>query len=520
MMSTNSDPILLRVTDALKPFIRDRKETLRIRRILSFYLASMIRGSDESLITPISISALEQDVSVQELPLELSGIRKDYLLALQANLEARKSYERTSQKFSLITQKKVDLEQRPRELNYPQSASSLLKLSQLQHKYERLKIIHGYLGLLRRKESADEEDLSISSIWPEFNAADNNWPALESPMEAEVSETDIHSQSLITRLEKAVLRANESVKHEKRLFEEFKVRHQNLREREKPPRPPQSTRAPALARARDELVAWVEQMLAKVDMTEGDSQNDGSRGSKDNLLDIEQRKRDVQKTYENYLEVRKSLVDLLSKRENIPEVNFQKMRKESENPGDSEGNQQKLVRATNILPYVTEHLIPATDAQKALLQQDGHLSNGLNAQKVVIIKVLDRLAHESHLLADYPFLASQPRFNDTVAGLKDQELSPSPFEDSLEKTMDSKIVEKARAWAFAAGAARAASHTDLNQRLRRGEECETAAQTTLEELQDLIGVDDSGADDHTDQDLWNPSVRVSNGVWAGLDGSW
>ena len=521
MMSTNSDPILLRVTDALKPFIRDRKETLRIRRILSSYLASMIGGSDESLISPISISALEQDVSVQELPLELSGIRKEYLLALQVNLEARKCYERTSQKLSLITQKKADLEQRPREVNYPQAASSLLELSQLQHKYERLKIIHGYLGLLRRKESADEKDLSISSIWPKSNAADDNWPALESPTEAEASETDIHSQSMITRLEKAVLRANESVKHEKRLFEEFKVKHQNLGERERPPQRLQSTRAPALARARDELVAWVEQMLAKVDMTEGDSQIDVSRGSKDNLLDIEQRKRDVQETYENYLEVRKALVDLLSKRKNIPEVDFQKMRKESENPGDSEKNHQKLVRrAADMLPYVTEHLIPAADAQKALLQQDGHLSNGLNAQKSVITKVLDRLADESHLLAEYPFLASQPRFKDTVAGVKDPTLSPSTFEDSLEKTMDSKIVEKARAWAFAAGAARATSHTDLSRRLRRGEECATAAEKTLEELQDLIGVDDSGADDHTDQDLWNPSVRVSNGVWAGLDGSW
>lgn len=517
-MSTNSDPTFLRVTDALKPFIRDRKETLRIRRILSTYLASMIGGSDESITSPISISTLGRDVSVQELPLEVSGIRKEYLLALQANVEARKSYERTSQKLSLITQKKAHLEQRPRELNYPQSASSLLELSQLQQKYERLKIIQGHLGLLRRKEPADEEYLSIGSIWPKFNAADDNWPAPERPMEAEASETDVHSQSLITRLEKAILRANESVKQEKRLFEECKVKHQNVRGREKSPQRPQSTRA--LARARDELVAWMEQMLAKVDTTEGDSQIDVSRGSQDSLPDIEQRKREVQKTYQDYLEVRRSLVGLLSQRRNIPEVDFQKMRKESENPGDPKSNHQKLVRyATDILPYVTEHLIPAADAQKALLHQDRHLSNGLNAQKLVITKVLDKLADESHLLADYPLLASQPRFKDTVAGLKGPTLSPSPFDDSLETTVDFKIVRKVRTWAFAAGAARAASRTDLNRRLRRGEECATAAEKTLEELQDLIGVDRYEADDHKDRGLWDPSVRVSDGVWAGLDGS-
>ena len=261
-------------------------------------------------------------------------------------------------------------------------------------------------------------------------------------------------------------------------------------------------------------------MLAKVDTMEGDSQIDVSRGSQNNLPDIEQRQREVQKTYQDYLEVRSSLVGLLSQRGNIPEVDFQKMRKESENQEGPESNHQKLVRhATDILPYVTEHLIPAADAQKALLHEDGHLSNGLNAQKLVITKVLDKLADESHLLADYPLLASQPRFKDTVAGLKGPTLSPSPLDDSLESTMDSKIVRKARTWAVAAGAARTVSQTDLNTRLRRGEECATAAEKTLEELQDLIGIAGYEGDDHKDQDLWDPSVRASDGVWAGLDGS-
>ena len=518
-MSTDNDAILLQIKDALKPLIRDRKETLRIRRILSMYLASSIGGLNESMISPVSISAPNQDVFVRDLPPELSGIRKEYILALQANVEARKSYERTSQKLTLVTQKKANLEQRSREPSYPPSSSSLLELSQLQHKYERLKIIQDYLGLLRRKEPAGEEYLSISSIWPKLNAADDDWAAPESPMEVEASNTDVHDQPLITRLEKAVLRANESVKQEKRLLEEIKVKHQNLREHEKPRQHPQSARAPALARARDELVAWMEQMLAKVDTTEGDSQIDVSR-SQDNLLDIEERKRDAQKTYQDYLEVRKSLLDLLSHRRSIPEVSFRELRKESENPGDPKSSQRFFVRHTkDILPYVTEHLIPDADAKKALLHQDNHLSNGLSAQKVMIANVLDKLADESHLLADHPLLASQPRFKDTVTGLKDLRLSPSPIDHSLETTVDSKIVEKARVWAFAAGAARTASHTDLDRRLRRGEERATAAEKTLEELQELMGVDGSEAHDHNDQDLWNPSVRVSNGVWTALDGN-
>ena len=518
-MSTYNDPILLHVTDALKPFIRDRKETLRIRRILSIYLASMIGGSDERRTSPISISLLNQDACVQQLPLELSGIRKDYLLALQANVEARKSYERTSQKLSLTTQKKANLEQRPGDLTYSQSVSSLLELSHLQHKYERLKIIQGYLGLLRRKEPADEEYLSRSSIWPKVNAANNNWPAPENPMQAEASETDVHSQSLITRLEKAVLRASESVKQEKRLFEEIKVKHENLGERGKPSQRSQSTRAHALARARDELVAWMEQMLAKVDTTEGDSQIDVSR-SHDNLLDIEKRKINVQKTYQDYLEVRKTLVGLLSQRRSVPKFNFQMMRKESENPGNPESNDPKVVRhAADILPYVTEHLIPAAEAQKALLHQDAHLSNGLKAQKLMIANALDKLADESHLLADHPLSISQSRLKDPATGLNDPRLSPSPFDNSLETTMDAKIVEKARVWASAAGAARTASHADLDRRLCRGEVCVTAAKKTLEELQELFGVDGSEADDHNDQDQWNPIVRASNGIWTGLDGN-
>lgn len=276
----------------------------------------------------------------------------------------------------------------------------------------------------------------------------------------------------------------------------------------------------ALTRTRDELVSWVEQQLAKVDGTENYSQTQPASQSADGMLGIEARKEEVERAYKDYLNVRQSIVDLLSDRRTVPKIEYQKEQggfKDSESP---EIKLEEPIRyASKALPYVTEHLIPATDAQKALLQQEGHLLNSLNNQMRAMNKELDRLAEESHLLANYPILALQPRFKDAVAALGGSKLSPSPISHKANPTEDLKLARHARAWTFAAGAAKKTLDADLVERLGRGEQHANAAEKTLGELQDLIGFDGDGNDGHNDHDLWNPNGSpITSGIWAGLDG--
>ena len=270
-MSTNDDALSLSIKNALKPYIRDRQETLRIRRTLSHYLASLI-GPNGRILSPISLAAPEPDVFVKSLPLELSGIRKEYLLSLQANVEARKNYENTARQLDLTLEKNERSQQAQKAETRNQFVSTLLDLSHMQKQYEKLKIIHSYLDLLRRKETAKSDFFSIDSMRQEADAADKQSPLIESEASVRPLKNDTRSQVLMTRLEKAVLRAEESLKRERRLLEEAKAKQRNVEKADDRPAAQKFAKIKALASTRDELVCWIEEHLAKIDGKEENPQ--------------------------------------------------------------------------------------------------------------------------------------------------------------------------------------------------------------------------------------------------------
>ena len=165
--------------------------------------------------------------------------------------------------------------------------------------------------------------------------------------------------------------------------------------------------------------------------------------------------------------------------------------------------------------------MPVADAQIALLHQKDHLLNGLHAQKRLLNEALERLANESHLLANYPMLAVPPPFKANVAAVGGSKASTSPFTDRSETAEGSNITRQVQEWVFAADAARTAINTDLGRQLLGGEQHMYAAERSLGELQELIGLNNTESDDHNnDSDLWNASeCSHTTGVWADLDGA-
>ncbi|KAG7006013.1 hypothetical protein G7Y79_00017g043950 [Physcia stellaris] len=474
----------------------------------------------------MSLAAPERDVFVKLLPLELSGIRKEYLIALQANVEARMNYENTARQLDQTLENNARSQQ-PQQLETPNHyVSTLLDLSHMQKQYEKLKIIHSYLDLLRQKETVKSDFFSIDSIRQEADAADKHSPLIESEASLNSLKNDTQTQVLMTRLEKAVLRAEESLKRERRLLEEAKAKQRNMEASDDRPAAQKSVKIKALASTRDELVGWIEEHLAKVDEKEDNPQiqvpTEGIKDVTQIAIHIEQQSQKIKKTYQDYLEARSSIVYLLSNRKTLPEVDNSRLRKRSEDPKDSEGVERNHIGyASTALPYITEHLMPVADAQTALLHQKDHLLNSLNAQKRSLNEALERLADESHLLARYPMPAVPPRFKANVAALGGSQATTSPFRDRLETTMESNITRQAQEWVFAADAARTAVNADLGMRLLRGEQHVYAAESSLGELQELIGVNNTESDDHnTDGDLWN-AIESSHttGVWADLDGA-
>ncbi|KAI4136017.1 MAG: hypothetical protein LQ347_000136 [Umbilicaria vellea] len=522
---------LPQVWEALAPYIKTRQEALRIRRILSLYLTSHFRSVDGEVIENVVLSAPGSAVQVPKISIELSGLRKDYLRALQANIRARNEYKE-------LTRDAVDAESdAPRHKGPPYSRSvedraerlsTYLSLLQERRTYEKLSILQDYLEILNKKDAAASDYLSIDRMQKELPLAP------EAPLAASyLVSSNNDTELLIHRLERAVLRAKHALENEKSLIAKLKDEQQTKATDAESPAMGSGlgSKLAALSRTRDELISWMEEQLAKCSRTNEDaSLEDSNRDFKRENSDIGQRKAAIAAKYEHYLEARKGMIAAASET-----VSYQgqgeggKEQHQTVDPKVESDSKQNEQQASRILPYLTEYLIPSARARKAFLQQESHLATTLSTQQNLTTQLLSRLANESHLLPKYPLLSRQPRFKNTVAALGPKQLSPPLHE--------ARSTYEARAWAFAADAARSATHEAAEGQLEHGFTHVENAKAVLNEIRKLLasdGEDGGGRGEAIDTDDMGVSdSRISKrhppkskdaaqrgpeGIWSGFNG--
>ena len=520
---------LPQVSEALAPYIKTRQEALRIRRILTLYLTSQIKSADGEVMNNIILSAPGSAVQMPKVPIELSGLHKVYLRALQANIMARNEYKE-------LTRDSLDAKSDAKRHFGPKYSGSVedraerlstyLSLLQERRKYEKLSILQDYLEMLSKKDVAKADYLSIDRIQQELP------PMPEAPLLASGSaSSDNDTELLIHRLERTVVRAKHTLDTEKgliaKLKDGLKTEATNCESPDTGSGP--GSRIAALCRTRDELIKWMEERLAgSGQVNEDASFKDSDRKLEGEDGSIEQRKAAIAAKYEQYLEARESMIAAAS--EAISNQGQGEGPKEDRivDPQIESDRKHNAQQAARILPYLTEYLIPSARSQKAFMQQESHMTKSLSTQQKLTSQLLDRLANESHLLPKYPLLARQPRFINSVAALGPKQLSP-PLNES-------RSTSEARAWAFAADAARSATHEVVDERLEHGFTHVQNAEDVLDELKKMLGsdgVDEEGRGVSTDSEdktmsgntteRRHPKSKIAaqrrpEGIWNGFNG--
>lgn len=502
------------VVKALAPYIRPRHEALRIRRILSIYLAQSV-----GLESPFSITSLVlpgEDTLFKRIPSEVSGLRKNYLKAIQAHVKARDENDRLTQELDEGGLKAMRREQQQMEDGASTHVTTYVDLLQAQRKYQKLMILQKYLDLLAEKDAAQIDYLSMNSIFDEIAPV----PEVPSPTSLEDNLASENStKMLFLRLEKALLHAKSSSEKERQLLAQALLKKQSETTLKKAGPPNASAQAFALKQTRDEMVHWVEAKLAQGGQGEEDFDGEPSADMKETTLDIGQREKAIKAKYDRYLQTRRSLDALLSAKRYAPlnpppeapyEISLQPHNSKKEQ------TENRCDNASIVLPYATEQLIPAASAQKSFLQHQSHLSKILEGQSQENVHALERLADESHLLSNYPYLANQQRFQNTVAAFGGQNLGS-------ESGKEAESVSLARAWAFASSAARSTKQDEVQESLEHGEKHAKIAKDRIRELREvLIGdAEQEGAKKDEDQAGKQSEMKSSNGIgiWAGLDGN-
>lgn len=520
----------------LAPYLRSRHDILRIRQALTLYLQSHIisdgnDGSDQNHVTH-SASHLSLVVpnhaiaNVKRIPSEVTGVRKEYLKALQENLAVKSEYDDL---FDRVTSRKTVSKSPADSKSVPSTTSSqevfshYLELLRERRRYERLQLFDIHLKEWAAMSEPPTEDDSRHHL---------RLDGLLMKRDGYASGSSDNVQALMSKLEKTVVRAKAKLAREQHLLKQL----HDLQASTRPASNAVDRNLLALQRTRDELVQWVEDKLA-INNAEDDTMNppeyDNDTTSAETVqLAVAGYKTRIQEQYVAYVKARQSLLDALSglSQPSKSAANIPAVQKAPEVAGPNENIEEW--GSIDVFRNVSEHILPASKYQKLLALHRSYLVGMLAKEKTNLKHTMDRLSQESHLLPEYPILARQPKF---------RHITPTATTGTREDHKAGKadeIVERAQAWAFAADAARSSESDYIQQRIEHGAEMADTASEQLQQIYNILHQEQSVSNEDTgdpaqqESDIWTAEVQprkarvkrnekiqtTTKGPWSALNG--
>lgn len=511
----------------LAPYIKSRQEVLKIRRALTLYLRNQVVFSEANAGSHLSLSTSYNVVGAKRTPKEITGLRKEYLRAVQEHAAAKKEYDDLVQEAA--NRKKEAEPPTKQRLGNGQELQTYRALLHDRRRREKLQIFHHYLEELDRKQAARPNYLNVQGD-QKSNSTFEIFGGEVTQGHGSQRENGEDLETIIHNLEKAVVRAKQQLDSEKNLLEGLKQSSKGNAGKGPSGSADNSVKVEALQRTRDELVSWVEEKLAtssseELDQTDDDEIPDSARSSED-------QKAEIKEHYEAYIEARKRLLASASMAPPQAPINETTEHKELDDSGMR--RRTTCEGSVSFLPYANDILLPLYKAQKALGLQKSYISAVMAREKFNTCRTLDRLNDESHLIPSYPILAKQPRFQHAVTAIKSRSLgSISPERSDV---TEDEVVSHAQAWAFASEAARGNTSDYIEERTTLGFEAADNAEEVLKEVYDIMNQDHSKTvrgheeDKQDETDIWTTDVKPGKGTgrparpskpkgpWSGLNG--
>lgn len=516
----------------LAPYVKPRQEALRIRQALTSYLRSLIVFDDANLPnhaqSHLALCVPTDAVAdVKPIPADVTGLRKEYLKALQANVAARKGLRAVSEDVASLRRQRTPATG-PADFADPQEPGADLRdyllLLRDRRRHAKLQVFQHYLEQLEEKKGVELEGIG---------AGEDQCPQLlPEGLEADVpgrSDTHTDLEALVHTLERAVLRSRAQLDREKQLFEKIKAQYASSASVASGAISA-AIKVRALQRTRDELVQWVEERL----IIEGDPDESIVQDLPPEEIEeaqrlLEHQRMQIAEQYTAYLQARRDLLEAASRA-------CQPVTVTSKPPTrpvryDVPTEEVRPPNGVDVVSYAVDTLVPLSKSQKALALQKSYLSGLLAKEKSTTLRALNRLTHESHLLPEYPILARQPRFKHAVAALNSRNLSES------DQNPPDEIMSLAESWAFAANAAEGHERDYVQQKVILGNEVAQDARKTLEDVYGTLNQDLNEvigeAGPELAPDLWTSEARSTGGLknasaarlekrprgpWSGLNG--
>ncbi|KAA8650524.1 uncharacterized protein ATNIH1004_003211 [Aspergillus tanneri] len=410
-------------------------------------------------------------VDVKRISPGLTGLRREYLQALKANVEARREYQALTERVASCKNPPVETANSDPRLDL----QAYLRLLRERRQYAKLQVFQHHLQQLKSRDIPSPEDFDPNTSRRQHLGLPEEFE--EEKQNGHLAEEGI--EELVHKLERAVIRAKAQVDKEKKLLEGLKAKQP----------PPEdispAVRVAALQRTRNELVKWVEEKLVSVGSNEdGPMQEPPADEIEESARLLEEQKAQIMERYGAYVEARKRLLDAASRACQPIANGSKKLPERAPETVQVPAEEAPSLEPVDVLGYTTDILLPLSKAQRALAMQKFYLSGLLSKEKTTALRMLNRLRDESHLLPEYPILARQPRFKHAVAAINYRH-STNPTEPAK----PDELVALAEAWAFASDAAGTNEREYVEQKVAEGSETVQDAQQLLRELYCIVNQD-------------------------------
>ncbi|KAK4201291.1 hypothetical protein QBC40DRAFT_264353 [Triangularia verruculosa] len=479
-MPSPTGDTLTTIQRVLDPYIRPREEAAHIRRILALHLDSSLK--DGSVYEPLALVNTQKPGSASST----QGLYRQYLEALNANIKAREEFKKyTAQE---------DRTDEPEEPSGSDEAGlerlqEHLAIISLEKKRERLGAIEKHLIQLSQKPAASPDFMNPKEIFRDSRPLPNVPKELVSSMTLDNASTKAHLKDLNDQLEKHVFKAKLLLKKEEQALDRVKSQSTT-----RPETTPDSAKLEALNKTRIELISWIEAELSKASGDGADhppSSPDNrfrvSRASVNEPINMDAQLASIKEKYNQYLEARKSLLDLISQH---PKPDIRPLKPEEQNSQDESLASQTTPAGQLLTPYL-EQLLALSREQKGLIAQKSHLNNTINKQVKENTTVLDHLAQESQLIPAH-LMPGANRAKSSSTGLS------AINDDYLQ------VSGRVKPWVYAAEQAKIATFEMVAEKIEEGQVALEGSLQTLAEIDLLLGrkEGETATQNEGEDDIW------------------
>jgi hypothetical protein len=361
------------LAEALRPYIKPREEIAKIRRGIDSLLSQHIQD-DNVPISKVTLSFAETTAQ-STLNSPFNGARRAFMQALIARQKAQSQYDALKAEMDLLQHTPKENENDEKNENPVADTVALIRQRQRRDKL-----------LVIDKALDDLEKVRHTSQYVDPSELLNGMQSHIPPPLAQQSQDEslAEAQSYVFELQKAVLRAQSTIQSTPRIDSSRK------------PVTEEWKRVYALRRARDELIAWIEDELAKLSEDEEHLDPDLDMPGDSGAQSLDEIKTTLSDLYSKYITSRERLVRVLNTQHRTESASVEPLAARQQSTSSDEPSNSAAI-ASEVLPYIGI-LRSTAQEEAALMQHTSYLRRQITAVSTETEQLLVRLSDESHMV--------------------------------------------------------------------------------------------------------------------------